>query len=202
MTQKMTPKTASKTQSKMINKAQKRLWMQGYEGTSLNQVVNDAGVSKGAFFHYYPNKYAISEQVITKYVNEHLLQTLDENMKDVFSVKNGLLDWMMGFYQSFEAQNWQGGCLLGNMALELSDQNTAARESISQHFLNLENALAGYLKPLEREGKLLIERRQLSRLLIACIQGITMMVKVHKDDTRAARNFQAIAQFIEFAIKD
>lgn len=193
---------AQKTQQKIIDKAQKRIWEQGYEGTSLNQVVADAGVSKGAFFHYYPNKQAISEQVITKYVQEHLLGTLDKHMDGVFSVKNGLLDWMMEFYQTFQANEWKGGCLLGNMALELSDRNEAAREAISQHFLDLENALAGYLRPLEAEGKLLIERRQLVRLMIACIQGITMMVKVHKDDTRAARQFQAIAQFIEFAIKD
>lgn len=193
---------AQKTQQNIIDKAQKRIWTQGYEGTSLNQVVADAGVSKGAFFHYYPNKHAISEQVISKYVQENLLDTLDKHMANASSVKKGLLDWVMEFYQTFQANNWKGGCLLGNMALELADQNEAARESLSQHFLDLENTLADYLRPLEAQEKLAIERRQLVRLLIACIQGITMMVKTHKDDTRAARQFQAVGQFIEFSIKD
>ena len=92
--------------------------------------------------------------------------------------------------------------MLGNFALEMSDQYDVAREQIKHHFIEWENKLASYLRPLDREGKLIIERRQFARLLIASIQGITMMAKVHKDNNRASREFQAIAQLIEYAVRD
>ena len=190
------------TQNKIIEKAEKLRWQQGYEGTSLNDVVGKAGVSKGAFFHYYPNKQAISQDVINKYSREQLVAPLEKRLAEASTVKNGLFNWVSEFFETFKSHNFKGGCLLGNMALELSDQNEAARETIKQHFLDLENIIASALKPLMDDGKLFMEPRQLARLLIASLQGATMMSKVHKDNNRASREFQAIAHLIEYAIKD
>lgn len=193
---------AKATRTKIVEKAEKLLWRQGYEGTSLNDVVAKAGVSKGAFFHYYPNKQAISQDVINKYVAEQLLGPLQRHMGGTPYVKNGILSWLEENFKNFRDEGFKGGCLLGNMALEMSDQNDAAREQIKGHFLELENALVSYLKPLEAEGKLLSEARQLARLIIASMQGTTMMIKVHKDANRASREFMALAHMIEYMIKD
>ncbi len=193
---------AKTTQLKIVDNAEELLWKQGYEGTSLNDVVRKAGVSKGAFFHYYPNKQAISQEVINKYTREQLMEPLEKHMAASSSVKNGLFNWIEESFATFKNEGFKGGCLLGNMALELSDQNDAAREAIKGHFLDLENALVSHFKPLEKQGKLLIEARQFARLLIASIQGMTMMSKVHKDANRASREFMSLAQLIEYMIKD
>lgn len=190
------------TQKKIIDKAEKLLWLQGYEGTSLNDVVGKAGVSKGAFFHYYPNKQSISRDVINKYSREQLMAPLEKQLSEADSMKDALTNWVGTFFENFKGQNFRGGCLLGNMALELSDQNDHARETIKGHFLDLENVIASHLKYVEEEGRMNMEPRQFTRLLLASMQGATMMSKVHKDNNRASREFQAIAQLIEYAIQD
>jgi hypothetical protein len=88
------------------------------------------------------------------------------------------------------------------MALELSDTNEAAREQIKAHFLELETMLANALKPVEAQGKLMMESRQFARLLLASIQGMMILTKAHKDSNRASREFMAIAQMIEHMIRD
>lgn len=193
---------AKNTRAKIVEKAEKLLWNQGYEGTSLNEVVDKAGVSKGAFFHYYPNKQAISQEVINKYTQEQLIAPLKKHLEESTSVKNGLFNWVSDFYQTYKGHNFKGGCLLGNMALEMSDQNEAARELIKGHFLEIENIITSKLRPVMDEGKLFIEPRQLARLIIASLQGVILTTKVHKDSNRAGREFQAIAQMIEYTIKD
>ncbi len=193
---------AKTTQHKIIEKAEKLLWFQGYKATSLNDVVSQAGVSKGAFFHYYPNKQAISKDVIDKYAREQFIAKLEKSIKSSNSVKNGLFNWVSEVFESYKGQDFKGGCLLGNLALEMSDQNDHARETIKGHFLDVENKLTSYIRPLQEEGKLFMEPRQLARLLVASVQGVTMMAKVHKDNNRASREFQAVAQLIEYAIKD
>lgn len=192
---------AKNTQSKIIEKAEKLLWQHGYQGTSLNDVVSKAGVSKGAFFHYYPNKQAISKDVIDKYAAEQFIKQLDDAMKDAPSVKEGLFKWVGNVFEPFQKHGFKGGCLLGNLALEMSDNNDHARETIKGHFLDLENKINSYIRPLQDEGKLLIEPRQFARLLIASVQGATMMAKVHKDKNRASREFQSIGMLIELAVK-
>jgi len=194
---------AKATRSKIIEKAEKLLWERGYGSTSLNDVVNDAGVSKGAFFHYYPNKQAISKDVIDKYAGEQVLAKLDRAItKNPDNVKEGLFAWISDIFETAKAQDFKGGCLLGNLALEMADTNDYAREIIKGHFLDLENNLTSYTRPLQDDGKLLIEARQFARLLIASIQGTTMMSKVHKDKNRASREFLAVARLIEYAITE
>jgi TetR/AcrR family transcriptional repressor of nem operon len=189
------------TQANILEKAERMLWMRGYEGTSLNDLVEKAGVSKGAFFHYYPNKQAISKTVIDKYAREILFGTVEKNLSGVDDVKQELLNWVQEIFTTYKQWDFKGGCLMGNLALELSDQNDAAREDIKGHFIALENLLTSHLKKLADEKRLNMEPRQFARLLIASIQGVTMMTKVHKDANRAGREFMAIGQMIDLAVR-
>ncbi len=198
----MTQSSKNATRKKILHTAERLFWRQGYDGASLNDVVKRAGVSKGAFFHYYANKQAITREVIDKYANEQLFIPLDKNLSGAKSVKSGLFSWMQESFNSYAQWNFKGGCMLGNFAIELSDKDADLREHIKQIFLQWENQLVGYLKPAFEQGKLLMEPRQFARLLIATYQGTTMMAKVHKDKNRASREFQAMAEVIERLIKD
>ncbi len=190
------------TQRKIINAAERLILKRGYDGTSLNEVVAAAGVSKGALFHYFKNKQAVSRDVLQKYANEQIFAPLERNMKGAHSVRQGLLDWLQETYNAYAQWKFTGGCLLGNFALELSDRDEEMREQLKQIFLQWENQLVGFLRPLALEGKLVMEPRQFARLLIAAYEGITMTVKVHKDHNRAAREFQALGELVGQIVRD
>lgn len=198
----MASSKAQNTRAKIVRTAEDLLWKQGYDGASLNDVVKKAGVSKGALFHYYPNKQAITQEVIDKYANEQLFTPFDKHMQGADSVKVGLFDWLQESYNAFAQWKFKGGCMLGNFALEVSDKDEKMREQIKQIFLQWENQMVSHFKPLANEGKLLMEPRQFARILIAGYQGIMMLGKVHKDQIRGSREFQSLAEFIERMIKD
>lgn len=193
---------AQTTQRKIINAAERLILRRGYEATSLNDVVTSAGVSKGALFHYFKSKQAVSRSVLEKYANEQIFAPLQRNVNAAPSVKQGLLDWLQESYNAYAQWKFTGGCLLGNFALELADRDENMREQLKQIFLQWENQLVGFLKPLAADGKLTMEPRQLARLLIAAYEGAIMSTKVHKDHIRAGREFMAIGQLIESTIRD
>ena len=190
------------TQKKIVNAAERLILKGGYEGTSLNDMVAAAGVSKGALFHYFTNKQAVSLDVLEKYANEQIFLPLEKHMMTAPSVKQGLMSWLQESYRAYAQWKFEGGCLLGNMALELSDRDPEMRERIKQIFLQWENQMVGFLKPVAAQGKLLMEPRQFARLLISSYEGITMSVKVHKDHIRASREFLALGELIERMILD
>jgi len=190
------------TKKKIVKTAEQVLWKQGYDGASLNDVVKTAGLSKGAFFHYYPNKQSVTLDVIDLYVNEQILVPLEKHLAGAHNVKTGLFAWLEETYGAYSQWDYKGGCLLGNFALELADKDEVVREHMKQHFLSWENVLTTHLRGVADEGKLLMEPRQFARLLIAMYEGITMTIKVHKDQNRAGRDFQALAELIERMIKD
>ena len=190
------------TQNKLLKTAEHLLWAQGYDGASVNDIVRKAGMSKGAFFHYYPNKQSITVEALEVYAEEHLLGPLEKHLSSAHNVKAGLLSWLEESFGAYAQWEFKGGCMLGNFALELSDKNDELREHMKQMFLSWENLFVTHLRGAADEGKLFMEPRQFARLLISMYQGITMTVKVHKDTNRAARDFQALAELIERMIKD
>lgn len=191
------------TKTKIIAKAEALIREQGFEATSLNDVVEKAGVSKGAFFHYFPNKQAISREILDKYANEQIFLPLEKHLgSNAGSVKNGLFKFLEEMFGAYAQKKFKGGCLLGNFALELADRDEKAREHMKHIFLQWENQLVTHLKPAAEQGKLLMEPRQFARLLIATIEGITMMSRVHKDNIRASREFQALAELVERMMRD
>ncbi len=194
---------AKATARARINTKAENLFLRGgYEKTSLNEIVEAAGLSKGAFFHYYKGKNEMALDVIRNYAEGQFFAPLDKHLTAGHKVKDALFLWIEEIFLVYKADEFRGGCLLGNFALELSDRDEEARELLKKIFLHLENQLVGYLKPLEREGKLLMESRQLARLIIISVQGATLTIKVHKDAIRGSREFQSIAQIIEQMIHD
>lgn len=196
---------ATNTKQKILHTASDLLWSKGYDGASINEVVARAGVSKGGFFHHYPNKQTIVLEVLRDYADAQILTPLDKHLAgadNAMSVKVGLMTWIQEGYGAQAQKGFKGGCMLGNFALELSDKDEVLRESMKQIFLQWENQLVGYLRPVAQEGKLLMEPRQFARMLIAMYEGITMTAKVHKDSNRGGRDFQALAELVERMIRD
>lgn len=192
---------AAKTNEKLLNSAEKLFWHYGHGGSSLDKIANDAGQSKGALFHYFRNKKDITTQVLEKYAQDQVFAKLSKHFDATPNIKEALLSWALEIYQDYLAQDFKGGCLLGNLALELSDNDEDARQAMAALFLEWENQLVGYFKDESRAGEVVMEPRQFARLVIATMQGIQMTIKVHKDKNRAGREFQAYAELIERMIK-
>jgi TetR/AcrR family transcriptional repressor of nem operon len=191
-----------KTPLKIVAAAEELFRTQGYQGASLNDITRKAKLSKGAFFHYYKDKSTIANDVLRKYAEEQLLGPLRDPAVQSQPIKVALMGWIGEIYTRFAKDNYQGGCLLGNWALELSDTDEGMRAEIAQIFLALENHLVGMLRPAAQAGKMIMEPRQFARILIAALEGTLMTAKAHKDKNRAAREFQALAEMIEWMIKD
>lgn len=185
--------------SKIMNVAHDMLWQDGYKEASVNNMVAAAGVSKGAFFHYFPTKQSLTLKVMDTYVSEQVFRSLDQHMTQEYSAKNGVLAWLLEVFEAFEATGFRGGCMLGNFALEMSDHDEALRERLKTMFLDWENRLTNYLK--REPENMLMQPRQLARLIIAGLQGTILTGKVHKDRNRASREFHALAEMIEHMMK-
>ncbi|HHB83408.1 MAG TPA: TetR/AcrR family transcriptional regulator [Devosia sp.] len=55
------------TREKILGTAFELFIQHGYEGTSLNKIVGQSGVSKGAFYHYFPSKFDLYQETINRF---------------------------------------------------------------------------------------------------------------------------------------
>ena len=78
----MAKKNSRNTKGRIISAAWKLFYAQGYEGTTVEDIVFESGTSKGSFYHYFDGKDALMGTLAyvfdEKY--EELIPALDPNM--------------------------------------------------------------------------------------------------------------------------
>ena len=78
----MAKKNSRNTKGRIISAAWKLFYEQGYEGTTVEDIVFESGTSKGSFYHYFDGKDALmgtlSYVIDEKY--DELIPALDPNM--------------------------------------------------------------------------------------------------------------------------
>ena len=62
----------AETQKKILEIGKKEFLEKGFKDASLNQIVAEAGFTKGAFYGYYPDKTALFEDLVGETASELL----------------------------------------------------------------------------------------------------------------------------------
>lgn len=76
----MAKKTSRKTKSKIVSAAWKLFYNQGYEDTTIEEIILESGTSKGSFYHYFEGKDALLSSL--SYVFDEKYEELSMNLEN------------------------------------------------------------------------------------------------------------------------
>lgn len=78
----MAKKNARNTRGKIVSAAWKLFYEQGYEDTTVEEIIDLSGTSKGSFYHYFDGKDALLSTLSTLFDEkyEELMESLDSDM--------------------------------------------------------------------------------------------------------------------------
>lgn len=117
---------------RIITVAMDLFYEQGYNATGIQQIIDAAGISKGAFYTHFKSKEDLGiayMQYRHSHEMSHLKKTLAE-IKDPYRRYfefNGIMkEWMRG--TDFR------GCAFANMAAEVTDRNSPIRKEAKYHY--------------------------------------------------------------------
>lgn len=60
------------TAEQIVETAFRLFLSHGYDGTGVNQILSEAGLSKGAFYHHFASKHQLYEAVVDRYLSSPL----------------------------------------------------------------------------------------------------------------------------------
>ena len=77
----MAKKTTRNTRGKIIDAAWKLFYRQGYDDTTVEEIIEESGTSRGSFYHYFQGKDALLSTLADVFDRkyEELTETLDPN---------------------------------------------------------------------------------------------------------------------------
>jgi TetR/AcrR family transcriptional repressor of nem operon len=127
----MSPVKSEQKAALILEKGMQVLWANGYNGTSVNDIVKAADVPKGSFYFYFESK----EDFVVKALNKYF-ETMYQPVKSILSdeslsPKNKLIK-LYEFRISIakDKMNCRLGCLASNLGNEMAEHSETIRQTI------------------------------------------------------------------------
>ena len=154
-----------------VDIAQRLIQAKGYEQMSIQDVLDEAGASRGAFYHYFDSKAALLEAVVERMV-EAAIATLSPLVADPAVPA---LEKLQGVFSGIA--RWKGErteLMVALLQVWLSDDNAIVREKVRR---GLMARLAPLLSTIVRQGTdegvfTASSPDDLARVLVSLLQGV------------------------------
>lgn len=152
--------------------------LNGYYNTTIANIAEHCGLIKGSIYHHFKSKEAIGLEAlhsIHAYFNREIFAiAYVRELSSTAKMKRMVEKTDSYFLHS------DGGCLLGNLALEVAATNAVFKEAIKAYFYDWEMALEAIL--VEHYTK--SEASELAKEYVALTQGAVMMMNLFEGSER------------------
>lgn len=167
----------TETRDQIIRVAAELIWRQGYNNTSVDDIVREAGVCKGNFYYYFSSKENLGLAVIDVWVEGYEEGVFARAVADDRPPLRRLEDFIDATVEA-QAEDDYPGCPLGRMALEMGDLRESFRCRLDEAFDGFRRSLTGSLREAGLEAA---EAESMARFLLAATQGGFLLTKVERD---------------------
>lgn len=167
-----------------LDRAMDLFWEQGYEGTSVRDLVARAGISTSSLYATFGDKHDIYGAALERYraiEREQFAASLAASQ----SIRPMLSDMFTDLIDVLVAGGNRGSFTL-NAAIELGGRDAAVTDLLRGHFDDICDLLACKLEVAQASGEISKERPpdELARYLLFGLYSLAMMVKIYPDRAR------------------
>lgn len=159
-----------------LSRAMELFWERGYQGTSMQDLVEHMGINRGSLYDTFGGKRALFQAALERYCAQYItaLVTSLEGPGDARTVLSAALQAEVETLLDPERPH---GCLLTSSALELSARDERVRVTVEENLLRIEDALCALLERTGDRG----EHRDVARALLAVLQGMVVLARSGRD---------------------
>jgi TetR/AcrR family transcriptional repressor of nem operon len=175
------PVTKVDTRQSLLDAARRIVAGKGYAAVGINEVLAEAGVPKGSFYHYFASKDAFGEAMMKSYFDDYFT-TMDAIVAD--TKKNSaehLMQYWQNFYDIQVKDNCQGGCLVVKLGAEIADLSEAMRVTTKAGTTAIIDRLERMIADGIADGSVSVDDspRSTAESLYELWLGASMMAKIH-----------------------
>lgn len=194
---------AEKTKQFIIEKTATLFNTKGYTATSLSDITEATGLTKGSIYGNFENKDEVSLEVY-KYNSGILKKSLMRSFSEEFPTMSDKLYALVSFYR----KNWQlvflhGGCPLMNAATESDDTFPALNNQVKLSFQDWTETISKIIKTGQTNNEFSqeIDPKQYASLFIILIEGGILLSKTTGDEKHLNLALDRILILIDQEIK-
>ncbi|WP_219835668.1 TetR/AcrR family transcriptional regulator [Paenibacillus sp. R14(2021)] len=167
----------------IITISRKIIYYKGYQATSISDIMDEAHIGKGQFYHYFSSKRDLGLAVVDDLVKEwerDVFEGIFAADLDPIVKLNKMLDRMLTIHTDEEGKS---GCPAGNLAIEMSEHDETFRLKVHYIFDRWISSIEGAINELKALGHLTsdIDAKQHARTIVSMIEGAILLMKSQKE---------------------
>ena len=165
---------------RLLDKGVQILMDRGYHGTGIQEILNEVGIPKGSFYNYFQSKEAFGAEVIAHYI-EPFIEQLDGFLRrPELNPLTALHSYFDTLIEELTANQFKGGCLLGNLMGEIGDTSELCRRALQQALHRYRDKISEALEQAQQLNLIRQDRNttELADFLVDYWQGALLRMKV------------------------
>jgi TetR/AcrR family transcriptional repressor of nem operon len=175
----------------------------GFAGTSVDAVLAEASVTKGAFFHHFPSKQALGLALVERYAAVDL-QALEDFMGGAEASSDDPAEQMVAFVRLFEEAvvglaAVQPGCLFGSFVYERELAAPGTDEIIAHSIHTWRERLVGKLEEAAQAHPpaMDVDLPSLADQIFTTFQGGFILARAMDEPDHLRRQLAHVRQYVE-----
>jgi TetR/AcrR family transcriptional repressor of nem operon len=173
---------SEETRNRVIETTISLINTSGYTGTSMDDIIKATGVKKGNLCFHFSSKEELVLQVLERAKDEYFAYlnkavSLDSPLKNIESLLEAV-------YRFHKKRNFTGGCIFGNIILELTESNpriSSIAGSALQQWIDLMDKLISDAVS-SGEIKIPLTAKTAAEHIVASMEGGIMLARIRKSD--------------------
>jgi TetR/AcrR family transcriptional regulator, transcriptional repressor for nem operon len=200
---------ALETREKILQAAAHLFALKGYHDTKLEEVLDNAQVTKGAFFHHFRDREDLGFAVLDWHMNQRR-QRLDaieqelplaeeaEPLQRVFRRLDAIQEMVR------RRERRKGGCIIGNLSTALSDCHEGFRKRLAECFDEMAQEFRPHLEVAARSQRpnRRPETTEVARYIVTVIEGAIMQARTLDDSKLLPRQFAFLKDHLKKALTE
>ena len=183
----------------IIHEALKLFSLKGFSSTSITDILEATGVSKGGFYNHFKSKedlfFAVLERA-RQIWREKVLTDLDKVEPPLDKICK-LLENYRDLYL-IDSESIPGGCIFINLAVELADKYPHLADGVNQGFSGFKTMVNNFLNDAKKQGDIKgdTSTEAMTEMVFASMLGASVMYSVDKSTENLQRTIGAIIQYL------
>ncbi|HLZ32042.1 MAG TPA: TetR/AcrR family transcriptional regulator [Chloroflexota bacterium] len=195
------PRDPSTTRRRLLEAGQLEVYLHGFQAAHLDDILQRAGVTKGAFFHHFASKaefgYALVDEVLAAMIAAQWVTPLQEsNSPDVLEAIAAEFERGVA---GLRTQRPILGCPLNNLAQEMNPLDDAFRLRTTAVFDLWTNSFQRALERARAQGavRASVDAGDTAHALVAQIEGTLSLARNSQDPDTLTIGARGLRRYLE-----
>lgn len=176
------PKAKQFDEAEVLQKARNVFWKQGYNGTSMDELVKATGLSRSSIYDTFGDKHGLYLRALKAYMDQqygHMIEKIPSTL-----TPRKKIEWLFKNVIATALDDRQRkGCFIVNTTTEMANVDNSINKIVSDNMAVMEDFFASLVKEGQASGEISKQFtvKALARHLFSSFNGLTLVGQTRPD---------------------